>query len=178
MKQTFSLSAVALLLTLTLYNGCQPSGDAAGSGLTFDISFPASAHEGSITGRVYVMISDNAEREPRLQIGTLGIPFFGQDVENLAPGAAATIDHKTFGYPIESLKNLPPGEYYIQGFVNVYTEFKRADGHTLWMHNDQWEGQHFNISPGNLYSDVQKISIDPTKKTTIKLDCKNVIPPV
>ncbi len=178
MKQTFSLSAVALLLTLTLYNGCQPSGDAAGSGLTFDISFPASAHEGSITGRVYVMISDNAEREPRLQIGTLGIPFFGQDVENLAPGDAATIDHKTFGYPIESLKNLPPGEYYIQGFVNVYTEFKRADGHTLWMHNDQWEGQHFNISPGNLYSDVQKISIDPTKKTTIKLDCKNVIPPV
>lgn len=166
------LSAIALIV-----NSCQKT-DSAGSELTFEISFPESAHKNPITGRVYVMISETDEREPRLQIGTQGVPFFGEDVEALSPGAKATINSNSFGYPIESLKNLPPGEYYIQGFVNIYTEFKRSDGYTLWLHNDQWEGQHFNISPGNLYSDVQKITIDPARKTTITLDCKNVIPPI
>ena len=46
------------------------------------------------------------------------------------------------------------------------------------MHNDQWEGQHWNRSPGNLYSDVQKVRIDPAKNETIQLICKNVIPPI
>ena len=160
-----------------MFNSCEPS-DAPDSGLTFGISFPESAHEGPITGRVYVMISETDEREPRLQIGTLGVPFFGEDIEALDPGATATINANSFGYPIESLQNLPAGEYYIQGFVNIYTKFERADGHTLWLHNDQWEGQHFNRSPGNLYSDVQKITIDPAKRQTITLDCKNVIPPI
>ena len=49
----------------------------------------------------------------------------------------------------------------MQAIVNVYSEFKRADGHVVWMHDDQWEGQHWNRSPGNLYSDVQKVSVDP-----------------
>ena len=29
---------------------------------------------------------------------------------------------------------------------------------------DQWEGQRFNVSPGNLYSEVQKVHLDPTKR--------------
>lgn len=179
-KRTNLRTMLALMifgaLTFT-FNSCE-NADSPDSGLTFDISFPESAHEGPITGRVYVMISETDEREPRLQIGTLGVPFFGEDIEALEPGATTTINANSFGYPIESLKNLPPGEYYIQGFVNIYTKFERADGHTLWLHNDQWEGQHFNRSPGNLYSDVQKITIDPAKRQTITLDCKNVIPPI
>jgi len=179
-KRTNLRTMLALMifgaLTFT-FNSCE-NADSPDSGLTFDISFPESAHEGPITGRVYVMISETDEREPRLQIGTLGVPFFGEDIEALEPGATTTINANSFGYPIESLKNLPPGEYYIQGFVNIYTKFERADGHTLWLHNDQWEGQHFNRSPGNLYSDVQKITIDPAKRQTITLDCENVIPPI
>jgi hypothetical protein len=31
---------------------------------------------------------------------------------------------------------LPPGDYFVQAFVNVYSAFKRADGHTVWMHDD------------------------------------------
>lgn len=33
--------------------------------------------------------------------------------------------------------------HWIQPFVNVYSEFKRSDGHVLWMHDDQWEGQNW-----------------------------------
>ena len=101
------------------------------------------------------------DREPRLQIGRTGVPFFGRDIEKFNPAQVAVIDETDLGTPIESLRDLPAGDYYVQGFVNVYSEFKRADGHTVWMHDDQWEGQQFQISPGNLYSDVQRISIDP-----------------
>jgi hypothetical protein len=62
--------------------------------------------------------------------------------------------------------------------VNIYSEFKRSDGHTLWMHKDQWEGQRWNYSPGNLYSDVQKIHIEPSKEQSIDLVCRHVISPV
>ena len=46
------------------------------------------------------------------------------------------------------------------------------------MHNDQWEGQQWNRSPGNLYSDVKKVSIDPARADRIELVCDNVIPPI
>ncbi len=97
--------------------------------LRFEVSFPASAHAQPVTGRVYVMIARTADREPRLQIGRTGVPFFGHDVERLAPGQAGVIDEGDQGTPLESIKDIPPGEYYLQGFVNVYSEFRRADGH-------------------------------------------------
>ena len=62
------------------------------SKLKFEISFPKEAHAESITGRVYVMISENDRREPRLQIGTRGVPFFGKDIEGLKPGQSILID--------------------------------------------------------------------------------------
>ena len=127
----------------------------------FELSFPASVHAEPVTGRIYVMISRTNDREPRLQIGRTGVPFFGRDVEQLAPGEAGVIDATDLGSPVASLADIPAGDYYVQGFVNVYSEFVRADGHVVWMHDDQWEGQHWNRSPGNLYSDVELVRLDP-----------------
>jgi hypothetical protein len=152
----------------------------AQTGVRFEISFPASAHSGPITGRVYVMIARNDDMEPRLQVGRFGGPLIGRDVEKLAAGDAAVIDSSDLGTPIESLSDLPTGDYFVQGFINVYSEFKRADGHVLWMHDDQWEGQQWNISPGNLKSEVQRVHIDAKSESgqTIKLVASDVIPPV
>jgi hypothetical protein len=144
----------------------------------FQVSFPAESFSGAVTGRVFVMISRTTEREPRLQIGRDGTPFFGQDVVGLEPGDAGIIDGTTLGSPVESLSDLPPGEYYVQGMVNIYTEFQRSDGHTLWMHDDQWEGQAFQRSPGNLYSAVQRVRLDPEMGYDIELVADNVIPPI
>jgi len=144
--------------------------------LRFEVSYPAAASPGPITGRVFVMIARKGQPEPRLQIGRTGVPFFGRDIEGLAPGKAAIIDATDLGSPIESLKDLPAGDYAVQGFVNIYSEFKRADGHVLWMHDDQWEGQQWNRSPGNLYSDVQQVHLDPSKGGTITLIAGKVIP--
>ena len=145
----------------------------------FDISVPPSIHGDAITGRVYVMITRNAEREPRLQLNQAdGIPFFGRDIEKLAPGAAATIDAGDLGFPVDSLRDIPAGEYFVQSFVNVYSEFRRADGQAVWMHDDQWEGQHWETAPGNLYSRSQKLRIDPAAGFRIALVADQKIPPV
>ncbi len=144
----------------------------------FRVRFPASAVDGPITGRVYVMISKTDRREPRLQVGRTGIPFFGHDVEGLAAGAWATVDGSDLGFPLDSMAALPAGDYYVQGFVNRYSEFKRADGHTVWMHDDRWEGQQWRRSPGNLYSDVQKVHLDPKRGWSVDLTASHVIPPV
>jgi len=168
-----ALAACAMaLVAATLQSQVKPV-------VRFDITVPASVHPTPITGRVYVMITRNGQREPRLQLSQVdGIPFFGRDVEKLAPGAAATIDNSDLGFPVERLSDLPAGDYFVQAFVNVYSEFRRADGHTVWMHDDQWEGQQWHQSPGNLHSRVQTLRLDPSKGYRIQLDADQVIPPV
>ncbi len=148
------------------------------NGLTVEISFNRKAHAGPITGRAYFIVSDNDNREPRFQWRPFNALTWGKEFVSHTPGKKMIIDGSVLGFPVEHLGEIPPGDYFVQGFINVYTEFKRSDGHTLWMHNDQWEGQQWNRSPGTLYSDVQKITIDPSRPETIRLSCNNVIPPV
>ncbi len=139
----------------------------------FEVVVPETINANALTGRAYVMIARTDSREPRLQIGRTGEPFFGRDFEGLPGGAATIIDGTDLGWPVERLADLPDGEYYVQGFVNVYSEFNRADDFTVWMHDDQWEGQHFNRSPGNLYSDVQRIRLDASEGYSIRLVADN-----
>jgi len=146
--------------------------------LRFEITVPAAAHATPVTGRVYVMIARTGDREPRQQIGRTGTPFFGRDVEKLAPGAPAIIDDTDLGTPVENLRDIPAGDYIVQAMVNVYSEFRRADGHVVWMHDDQWEGQRWNVSPGNLYSAPMPVRLDPAAGGVVKLVADKVIPPI
>ena len=143
-----------------------------------EISFSNTVRSGPITGRVYVAFASSGRREPRSQIGRTGVPFFGVDIEALKPGERAVIDVTTLGSPIESLGSLPPGEYFVQAMLNVYTKFERSDGHTLWMHMDQWEGQRWIRSPGNGFSEVQQLTVDPAKDGVIQLEITKVNPPI
>jgi len=153
---------------------------AQGSGPRFEISFTGAAHAAPITGRVYVALTraSDPRRTPIDQTGETGVPLFGVNVENLAPGKAAVIDAATFGHPVQSLRDIPAGEYWAEPFVNVYTRFVRADGHTVWLHMDQWEGQDWKRSPGNIYGKPVKITFDPKSSTPIRLVADSVIPPV
>ena len=146
----------------------------------FDLTFPAGAHAGPVTGRAYVFVARTGEREPRLQAGANrgSEPFFGVDVEALAAGRAVRIDPATPGFPLASLRQLPAGEYFVQGLLVPYTQFRRADGHTIWAHMDAGEGQRFNVSPGSLVSAVQKVRIDPGSPTVVPLALDRTIPPI
>ncbi len=150
------------------------------TGPRFEITFAAAAHPTPITGRVYVAISrtSDAQRTPIAQTGETGVPLFGVNIENVAAGAPIVIDASAFGHPVQSLRDIPAGDYWVQPFVNIYTKFARADGHTVWLHMDQWEGQNWKRSPGNIFGDPIKISYNPTSTTPIKLVANKVIPPI
>jgi hypothetical protein len=178
--QGFRALVPALALLGVLVTPSRAWTKAPASDLSFKISFPASTHAQPITGRVFVVISNRENPEPRLQVGFWGdtSPLFGADVVQLKPGDAATIDGRTLGYPPTSLRDIPAGDYYVQALLNVYTECHRSDGHTLWVHLDQWEGQRFNRSPGNFYSEVAKVHLDPAAGYEVNLSLTKVIPPV
>ena len=185
------MKRVALaLLFLQLQAGPAVAGVPPSKGLRVRISFSASAHAEAITGRVYVSLNRadapatgrGGGGGPIQQAGPTGAPLFGVNVENLKPGAIAEIDGTVFGHPVASLNDIPKGEYLIQAFVNVYTKFDRADGHTVWLHMDQWEGQNWRRSPGNLFSVPKRVVIDPQAKDpralVADLVCDQVIAPI
>jgi hypothetical protein len=178
MKNHFMLFLGALLLSVALSSCSTKTNSEATSPLRFEISYPESLDEGPLTGRMFLAFGENDERDPRLQVGRYGVQFFGVDFENLMPGETVVIDGATLGYPQEALKDVPAGKYYLQAVLNKYTEFKRSDGKTLWMHMDQWEGQNWRRSPGNLISEVVEIDFDPGQKETVKIELSAEIPPI
>ena len=171
-----NLRLPVILALITLITSCQPNHQI--SPLKFTISFPDSLSSEPLTGRMFIAFGESDDRDPRLQVGRYGVQFFGVDFENLAPGEKVVIDGNTLGYPQRDLLDVPPGKYYLQAVLNKYTKFERSDGHTLWMHNDQWEGQNWRRSPGNLYSDVLEVEINPQQSRTIELVTNHEIPPI
>jgi hypothetical protein len=172
------LGAALLLGAASIPPAPQTSSAQLGGEFRFEISFSPEVHSEAVTGRVFVMLSPEPATAPFLEIGRTGIPFFGSDVERLAPGEIAFIDNADRGSPHASLSDLPEGEYYAQAFVNIYSEFRRADGHVVWMHDDRWEGQQWNRSPGNLYSEVAAVTIDPSAGGAIRLEANREIGPI
>lgn len=142
----------------------------------FEISYDKAAASGPITGRVILFITRSDASEPRFQIAPNAIPLFGTDADGLGPGHAVVIDQTTFGHPVDSLTQLPESDYYVQAMLNVYTKCNRSDGRTLWVHWDM-DGRFFNVSPGNLYSDVKKVRLDPAAGYNVNLLLNHVIPP-
>lgn len=146
--------------------------------LSFHINIPDGLNQDVEQGRMFVIIAKSDRREPRFQVGRTGTPFWGTDVVDYKAGKEVVIAANEIGSPVENMADLPAGDYFIQAVFSKYTRFDRADGHTVWMHKDQWEGQSWKRSPGNLYSEVMKIHIDPAKTKKVHLEVTNVMPPI
>ena len=146
----------------------------------FEVSFPATSSAKPLDGRILLLISNNDAREPRLQISEdpTTQQVFGIDVDGLKPGETATVDAGAFGYPVRSISQLKPGEYWVQALLHVYETFKRKDGHTVKLPMDRGEGQQWSRAPGNLYSTPLKLTIDPGKDASIKITLDKIIPPI
>jgi hypothetical protein len=131
-----------------------------------------------MSGRLFVIFARSADREPRFLAGSYGgsVPFYGVDVSAWRPGTTATVGATVLGFPFDDLGHMPAGDYYAQALLNVYTQYHRADGHTIWVHADQWEGQHWATSPGNLVSEVVKVHFDPSAHTTVRLALTKALP--
>jgi hypothetical protein len=167
-------SALPVLLAATFFSAI-PSISAQ----SFSVSFPTERSAKPLDGRLLLLLSTDSSEEPRMQIDDTprSQMVFGMTVDGLAPGTAATVDATAVGYPIRSLKDVPPGEYTVQAVLNLYETFHRADGTTVKLHMDQGEGQHWNLTPGNLYSKPRRIAIK-AGAAPLAISLTEVIPPI
>ena len=180
----YACLSLALPLSMAA-GGCQRNNP-----LRFSITLPRAQRTAAADGRLLVMLSKDHTGEPRLQMreprtqinankNTAQVfQMFGIDVDGLKPDSAATLDGSAVGFPVESLAQIPPGEYTVQALLNVYETFHRKDGHVVRLSMDHWEGQVWRTKPGNLYSAPRKIQIDPAKSGTIALSLDKEIPPL
>jgi len=146
---------------------------------SFQLSFPEARSSKPLDGRLLLMLSTDDSAEPRMQINDTprSQMVFGVTVDGWKPGQAATVDARATGYPVRSLKDVPPGDYTVQALLNVYQTFHRADGVTVKLAPDRGEGQHWNAAPGNLYSKPRKIHIAAVN-VPIAITMDQVIPPI
>ena len=151
---------------------------------SFTVSFPKERSAKPLDGRLLLLLSNDDSEEPRMQINDTPRTqmIFGVTVDGLAPGATATVDTKAAGFPVGSLNDVPPGWYTVQAVLNLYETFHRSDGSTVKLHMDQGEGQHWSLTPGNLYSKPRRIAIPSDKKewlsSPISILLTEVIPPI
>src|SRR5215467_9012783 len=156
----FSVASLMCALSVAIFTG-RLAAETAANGPQFLVSFAKERSARPLDGRILLLLSTDGSAEPRMQISISYKTqmLFGSDVDQLEPGQAVTIDDAAFGYPVRYLRDVPPGEYFVQAVLNRYSTFHRSDGHTIKLHMDQGEGQHWNISPGNLYSKPQKVTL-------------------
>ena len=173
-----SLNAALFVVLLMMIAQPASSSPANDNGPKFEITFPRDRSAQPLDGRLLLLLSTDPSEEPRMQIDISPNTqmVFGIDVDGLAPDKIAVVDEKAFGYPIRSLRDAKPGEYYVQAVLHRYETFHRSDGHTLKLPMDRGEGQHWNIAPGNLYSKSQKITLGPNTSLSIVMDQE--IPPI
>jgi hypothetical protein len=166
---------LAILMTITLPS---VSAAASGTGPKFEIAFPRARSAQPLDGRLLLLLSTDPSEEPRMQINISPNTqmVFGIDVDGLAPDKIAVVDAEAYGYPVRSLRDVKPGEYYVQAVLHRYETFHRSDGHTIKLPMDRGEGQHWNIAPGNLYSKPRKIILGADASFKITLDQE--IPPI
>ena len=160
-----------------LFLGCKQIDKSA---ISISVSFAENLSETPKDGRILLMLSNDFEKEPRFQInpGLKGQIIFGMDVENMSPGDEIIFDEKVFGFPYESLVDVPPGAYNVQALLHTYETFDLATGHTVKLPMDNGEGQQWNRSPGNLYSKPFKINLTEKGIETISVVMDQEIPPI
>ncbi|SMG10029.1 hypothetical protein SAMN05661096_00282 [Marivirga sericea] len=165
-----------LLITLCCV-ACQPDP----ATLTFEVSFSDQVSEEAKDGRLLLLLSTDDSQEPRFQIndGPNTQLVYGQNVDAMAASQAVVFNAEQFGYPIENLNDLEPGDYWVQALLHTYETFNLATGHTVKLPMDNGEGQQWNRSPGNIYSSPKKITIPPNNQSAnFSIVMDQIIPPI
>jgi hypothetical protein len=154
--------------------GCSRPGD------QFTVAFTDSVSNQPLDGRLLLLLANNNKSEPRFQVGD-GLKtqlVFGVDVEGWSSGTQKSFDESAFGFPVRSIKDIPPGEYYVQALLNRYETFTLGNGKVVKLPPDQGEGQQWNRKPGNIYSKPVKVTIDDKHNASVDIVMNQVVPPV
>lgn len=103
---------------------------------------------------------------------------FGAPIEGVKAGTSIRFEPASPGFPLRALADLPRGRYFVQASLNVYTTYRRADGHVVKLPSANGGGQIFAKEPGNLFSTPRWIDFDPDRNGTISLTLDQVNPAI
>jgi putative esterase len=147
---------------------------------TFSVTVAPERARESLDGRLLLLLSVDASKEPRflIDVGTKSQQVFGIDAKGWTGKDRQVFDSKVLGYPRLSLADVPAGTYRVQVLLHRYETFRRKDGHVVQLPMDRGEGQAWNEAPGNLYSTVREIKFDPAAQASIALVLDQIIAPI
>ena len=134
----------------------------------------------SLDGRLLLILSNNDREEPRFQINDRPDAqlIFGKNVDGWKPGEEVIFSEEDFGFPIESLGDVPTGTYYVQALLHVYETFNLSTGHTVKLPMDNGEGQQWNKSPGNIYNVPVQVSFSSENPSEVHIVIDSIIPEI
>jgi hypothetical protein len=77
----------------------------------FSIAFTKQRSDKPLDGRMLLLLSTDPSEEPRMQINDTPRTqmVFGIDIDGLKPEESVFVDEKAWGYPLRSLRDVPPG---------------------------------------------------------------------
>ncbi len=151
---------------------------AAQAQITVSLSFLGTE---KLDGRLIVMFAKTDQKEPRFQItdGHDTQIAFAQDLDNWDAKMPKIINAKDLvGYPINTMKEIPDGVYYVQVLLHKYETFNLKNGKTVKLPMDRGEGQQWNLAPGNTYSKPMKVTVNNKKALVISAKLNQTIPPI
>jgi S-formylglutathione hydrolase FrmB len=157
----FLFSLAVCLLFFSFFSTVASAQQAAS--LRFEVTIARNVVTAPQKGRLFVFLNREAKPEPRFADDDVSLnapPMLAKDVENFAPGSTKVlIDNAAIAYPIKNLAELPAGDYYVQALFDTNNDLRSLN------------------APGNLYSAVQKVSLDARRGDSIKLELKSIVPP-
>jgi len=154
-------SFCALVFVLLLFIQCNEPAEQE-EGYLIAVSYGDELNiQNGLDGRLLIILATDGATEPRFQIrdGVGTAQVFGVDVQDWKSSESISLRADEFGYPIESLNDIPEGDYYLQALLHRYDTFNLSTGHTVLLPMDQGEGQQWSRSPGNIMSEPVKVSL-------------------
>ena len=155
-----ALRGAILIVLLTIACPAVSPIDASGAAepLAFRVTLDASVTDEPVGGRLYVFLSTRTRGEPRFGLNWFRPePFFGLDVKDVRPGDARVVDEAADGLP-GKLSELSAGRYRVQALLH----------HSL-------DSPHPGRAPGNFFSLVRELDLDPAESGTIELLLDQVV---
>ncbi|MEM1001090.1 MAG: alpha/beta hydrolase-fold protein [Bacteroidota bacterium] len=173
-------SFYAAIIGIAFLFSCNQNKVDRGESVTIEISVSADLQIETLKGRLILILSDDDSSEPRFQVrpGVNAKPIFGMDVKDFNKGSIVLFNEEQYGYPYESLSDVPPGNYSVQAVLHTYETFNLSTGHAVELPMDNGEGQQWNRSPGNLISTPIKVDISGDDDQVISVKLDQVIPEI
>ena len=156
----FRLPWTAILAVLAVLIQTLPAAGQSSTGLRLEVTLDPSLAP-QPPGRLLVVMASSDRVEPRRLIGRTGptaAPIVAVDVPALTPGASATLDVTAAAFPIQSLADLPAGEYHVQAVLSTNRDIRSPS------------------APGNLYSAPARVALDPAQTEPVRLTLTRRIP--